>query len=322
MKSICIAAAALPLPAMAAFLSPDRSAADPANADQPRLWDPYADLDEWAVQPDREVEQLLLAEHGREMHPPLCLGDAHFFTEGDCELFSDQQRCVAARKTTTFLASYPCSGNTWTRVLLDHLTGIYTGSEYFDRNLVKLGFLGEGHADPSEVISVKTHRPVVSGISPPGVSRAVVLLRRPLEAALSYTTFLFAMANHLREPHAAEVGFSTLRAHFDSTRDVKLQQWSVFTKYWLQSYGGLKLVVHFEELAKDARGVLTTKILPFYGIREEKVRDRLECAVTLSIPGTHRKHAYTFQFTSADKQAVTRIIGLDVLQLAGYSAYE
>lgn len=37
------------------------------------------------------------------------------------------------------LASYPGSGNTWLRHLLEHSTGIYTGSVYSDRRLKEGG---------------------------------------------------------------------------------------------------------------------------------------------------------------------------------------
>ncbi len=46
-------------------------------------------------------------------------------------------------RTTTFLMSYPGSGNTWVRGLLEQATGICTGSDYCDGNLKRGGFNGE-----------------------------------------------------------------------------------------------------------------------------------------------------------------------------------
>ena len=55
-------------------------------------------------------------------------------------------RCTAVRfgPTDSFpltsLTSYPGSGNTWTRYLIEEYTGYYTGSVYNDTELYKGGF--------------------------------------------------------------------------------------------------------------------------------------------------------------------------------------
>ena len=56
------------------------------------------------------------------------------------------------------LASYPSSGNTWLRYLIEGITGYYTGSMYNDISLRKKGFYGEGvPPDAGLVMTVKTH---------------------------------------------------------------------------------------------------------------------------------------------------------------------
>ena len=56
------------------------------------------------------------------------------------------------------LASYPSSGNTWLRYLLEGVTGHYSGSMYNDISLRKKGLYGEGVPhDGGLVVSVKTH---------------------------------------------------------------------------------------------------------------------------------------------------------------------
>merc|ERR1711892_825900 len=58
-------------------------------------------------------------------------------------------RCTAVRfgQTDSFpltsLTSYPGSGNTWVRYLIEEYTGYYTGSIYSDNNLFRGGFKGE-----------------------------------------------------------------------------------------------------------------------------------------------------------------------------------
>lgn len=74
------------------------------------------------------------------------------------------QLANVCKKTKTFretgkligLASFPGSGNTWTRTLLEQATGIYTGSIYTDTSLVNAGFDGECIMS-SNVIAIKTH---------------------------------------------------------------------------------------------------------------------------------------------------------------------
>ena len=57
---------------------------------------------------------------------------------------------------TVALASFPGSGNTWLRYLLQQATGILTGSVYKDYALLKNGFPAENISNGS-VLVVKTH---------------------------------------------------------------------------------------------------------------------------------------------------------------------
>lgn len=51
------------------------------------------------------------------------------------------------------LSSFPGAGNTWARHLIEHATGFYTGSYYFDGTLYNKGTVligaAEGLADPA-----------------------------------------------------------------------------------------------------------------------------------------------------------------------------
>ena len=60
---------------------------------------------------------------------------------------------------TRALASYPGSGNTWLRFLLEGATGIFTGAIYNDSRIIKAGHLGEGRPfrDGSTIVQ-KTHQ--------------------------------------------------------------------------------------------------------------------------------------------------------------------
>ncbi|KPI93166.1 WSCD family member AGAP003962 [Papilio xuthus] len=80
------------------------------------------------------------------------------------------------------LASYPGSGNTWLRYLLQQVTGIVTGSVYMDYNLRKHGFPAENISDGS-VLVVKTHQYAPSNLEQ--FESAVLLIRNPRDAILS-----------------------------------------------------------------------------------------------------------------------------------------
>jgi len=88
------------------------------------------------------------------------------------------------------LASYPRSGNTLLRRLVEAVTRTTTGSDARpDRPLVKalvdMGMRGEGVVDGSRVWCVKTHFPERVGYVRFAATRAVVLVRNPLDAVAS-----------------------------------------------------------------------------------------------------------------------------------------
>ena len=73
------------------------------------------------------------------------------------------------------LASFPGSGNTWVRLLLEDATGIYTGSVYIDKSLGKSGFLGEYEDQESgTTIAVKCHG--FNGMALRGIAKGAILL--------------------------------------------------------------------------------------------------------------------------------------------------
>ena len=77
------------------------------------------------------------------------------------------------------LYSFPGSGNTWVRLLIEELSGIFTGSIYHDTRLVQTGMLGEG-VKTEHAIVVKCHRIVDE---PFGAIIAIV--RNPFHAIIS-----------------------------------------------------------------------------------------------------------------------------------------
>ena len=78
-------------------------------------------------------------------------------TDGDCKKYSVQFG-REGELPVVGLASYPCSGNTWLRYLIEGITGYYTGSMYNEISLRDKGFYGEVvPTDAGLVLTVKTH---------------------------------------------------------------------------------------------------------------------------------------------------------------------
>ena len=91
------------------------------------------------------------------------------------------------------LASFPGSGNTWVRGLLQLATGICTGSLYCDRDLHGHGFVGEGIYSGS-VLVIKTHKANTRKVRKRDAlrdqgyinfTRAIFIVRNPFDALIS-----------------------------------------------------------------------------------------------------------------------------------------
>lgn len=114
-----------------------------------------------------------LPQH-RDQHSTLKLDSSSTISDNKNE-FNDSKKGIA-------LASFPGSGNTWLRYLLQQATGIYTGSVYKDYGLLKSGFPAESIANTS-VLIVKTHE--FGSISWSHFKKAVLLVRDPAKAILA-----------------------------------------------------------------------------------------------------------------------------------------
>ncbi|XP_053386775.1 WSCD family member CG9164-like [Mercenaria mercenaria] len=85
----------------------------------------------------------------------------------------------------TGLVSFPGSGNTWTRHLIQQMTGIGTSSVYCDLQLKKGGFPYECYKKRNRTVVIKTHEPKHVTM----FTKIVFLIRNPYDAILSYTKF-------------------------------------------------------------------------------------------------------------------------------------
>jgi hypothetical protein len=88
--------------------------------------------------------------------------------------------------------SYPGSGNTWVRLLMEELSGIFTGSSYHDSKILDTGMLGEGQK-LEHVIAVKYHHLY----NEPLMDVIIAIVRNPFHALLSRLAFQTTKAHDI-----------------------------------------------------------------------------------------------------------------------------
>ena len=101
---------------------------------------------------------------------------------------------------TRALVSYPGSGNSWTRYLLEAATGVFTGSVYSNQGIIKAGLYGEArdYRDGSTLLQ-KTHHNIDQSkifelewrqkqIRQFG-GRGVLVIRNPYKAIISFYNY-------------------------------------------------------------------------------------------------------------------------------------
>lgn len=196
------------------------------------------------------------------------------------------------------LSSYPSSGNTWLRYLIEGTTGYFTGSMYNDVTLSNKGFYGEGvHFQSQITVAIKSHG-YTTGPSARKIldepestrmlsnhfkelnSTAILLIRNPFKAIIGH--------RHLDEGghtgHASPKSFVGRGwNHFVS---VKIRHWEYFYTDWIKSKEAKILVVHFENLIDNLEWNLL-RILDFLDFESDQ--QRLQCVLRNAEGQFHRR---------------------------------
>ena len=110
------------------------------------------------------------------------------------------------------LASYPRSGNTMVRKLLEEITGIFTGSDTRGGRamadmLKGYGLVGESNCTRQAWI-IKTHFPERLGWMRFPVRRAILLVRHPINAIDSYFNMQLAACHTMSLDESQYVRFA------------------------------------------------------------------------------------------------------------------
>jgi len=174
------------------------------------------------------------------------------------------------------LASYPRSGNTLSRILLEKLTGVYTGSIYYDKRLNKAGWKGEGHS--SNVIFVKTHYPLFPKGTNLKYSKILHLVRNPFDSLLSFFNYRNTNA-HDETISAAK--WEELSKQFSKFINKSSDDWVKFHEHWNSQRGSHPyLRIRYEDLMASPREILQQIVeFSFEGQKDtlEFVRSKLDC---------------------------------------------
>ncbi|NXD14768.1 WSCD1 protein, partial [Nothocercus nigrocapillus] len=156
---------------------------------------------------------------------------------------TDRKFLTTKSKVFVALSSFPGAGNTWARHLIEHATGYYTGSYYFDGTLYNKGFKGEkDHWRSRRTICVKTHESGKTEIEM--FDSAILLIRNPYKSLVA----------EFNRKYAGHLGYAT-------DRNWKSKEWPDFVNSyaswwashvldWLK-YGKRLLVIHYEDLKQS-----------------------------------------------------------------------
>jgi len=198
------------------------------------------------------------------------------------------------------LASFPGSGNTWTRFLIERSTGWYTGSVAEDKSLYNGGFQGEFEKpDLGTTVVVKAHRYVKSGVG------AILLIRNPYEAIMSEFN---RKRGHGHTSHASVKEFHT---DFWPTLVVKESgRWFNLYRQYIENRP--VQIVFFEELKSDLPQALS-KIVGFIEEYNNKsindaIEEKIDCVVADS-QGEFKRGKKTLEFDPyrLDESLVPRV---------------
>ncbi|CAH1772384.1 unnamed protein product [Owenia fusiformis] len=199
----------------------------------------------------------------------------------------------------TALASYPGSGNTWTRYILQQATGIYTGSVYSNDDELRLnGFPGEGVTNGS-VLVIKTHRALLSHRK---YDRIVMIIRSPFQA---YLTDFNRRRGH---GHTAIV---ELTEGWSGYVRRQLDTWRAFYVNWM-SYARVPFhMIFYEKLRENVRSELTSLLdfleFPIHEDRIECLMERTEGNFKRQSVNSDRRDIYSSNVTKILREHVAEV---------------
>lgn len=157
-----------------------------------------------------------------------------------------------AKRPVIALVSFPGSGNTWLRYLLQQATGIITGSIYEDHALIVDGLIGETVSNNS-VSVVKTHE--WGDNVHERFDKAILLIRAAGPAIQS--EFNWKKAGHFG--HASMPQYQNSDEWLKFVHDESIE-WRNINMDWLVNYGKPLHIVLYNDMLTDVANVMRTVI--------------------------------------------------------------
>ncbi|CAL4094605.1 unnamed protein product [Meganyctiphanes norvegica] len=206
-----------------------------------------------------------------------------------------------------WLASFPRSGNSWTRYLIEAATGVYTNSAYNDPVMVKVGYVGEAEkAGTGRCMVTKTHRLWEQGED--HHVRTILLIRNPAKCTISHwhyhkapggNDFFITLDNSTYNSQAFRIWVKS-----------NIENWRKVTEDRLL-WSRKLLVVIYEELRQDPITQMH-RILDFLGLQDDP--SRMACLAKHldgRVKGGQREiDPYTLEEKSAFKTAIEAVTWL------------
>ncbi|XP_067655941.1 WSCD family member CG9164-like [Haliotis asinina] len=159
----------------------------------------------------------------------------------------------------TALASFPGTGNTWTRHLIEQMTGLATGSVHNAR-ILRSVFCGEERAD-NTVVAIKTHLRYPSNTFTP--DKVLLIIRNPYGAIVANFNRIYSGHPKGKAPTEA------WRKYWLSECRRFRRDWLPFYKSWLKADHLMPVV--YENLLDNLEKELA-RILSFLGVPGDVLR--------------------------------------------------
>ena len=184
------------------------------------------------------------------------------------------------------LVSYPRSGNSLLRSLLEASTGVLSGSDArpeasLSRQLQQAGLRGEGVCD-HRVWLVKSHWPERRGASAFAAHAAILIVRSPFDCIDSYFNMVLTSSHNASVPDGE---YERLQPGWAAHVRREAAVWSAFHQHWLRAKVPL-LAVRYEDLtASPSHRDATLKILAEFLVARAQEEGCADAHTTAALHG-------------------------------------
>jgi len=198
------------------------------------------------------LSSLLLNSYVNDLKVPLDLKRSLSVAlkDGGCFVLPAQE--VGPDVKPVFAASYPGSGARMTWNLIEALTGLVSGDEWYSNGRKK------------DVVTLKTHWPHEAGRKLPWsdeIERAFVIVRNPMYAIPSYHNFIFEYENDL-PTHTQRADIDSWIKWRDLSFDKEIQSWKNHLEFYMDNFSSSnRIIVPYEDLTDKTEGPIVTKEL-------------------------------------------------------------